>query len=229
MNREQCDKEEFVKRATEERFSKDDVLWSLDGDYYFIISFETNRCFGDIYRVRDENDQKKLMVWYKNEERFEDTYQKVCGDVNKGAPGDMFIWPESILKNIDSSFGYILPMERREWTGLKIRGRLPIIRCIIKPVSGSSKSVGKPDSKKRIAGIVFVFVGIVFAFLSYKMRFMEDYDYYTGVIDRYEDSISEYKGKQTAIVIKASLMIVVALGLVGGGIYLIKKNSGGTI
>lgn len=76
---------------------------------------------------------------------------------------------------------------------------------------------------------MFVFVGIVFAFLSYKMRFMEDYDYYTGVIDRYEDSISEYKGKQTAIVIKASLMIVVALGLVGGGIYLIKKNSGGTI
>lgn len=50
------------------------------------------------------------MVWYKNEERFEDTYQKVCGDVNKGAPGDMFIWPESILKNIDSSFGYILPI-----------------------------------------------------------------------------------------------------------------------
>lgn len=133
-----------------------------------------------------------------------------------------------------------------------------------------SKSISKPDSKKRIVGIALVAVGIIFAFLSYKTRFMGEYDYYAGVIDSYEDSIrdyrdskqevtdeansynagffrnsyknlassyqtlidhaedriDEYKGKQTAIVVKALLMLAAALALAGTGGFLIKKNSG---
>jgi len=54
----------------------------------------------------------------------------------------------------------------------------------------TNKSV---DPKKKIIGIIMIVVGIIFAFLSYKARFMGDYDYNVGVIERYEDNIKEYR------------------------------------
>ena len=67
---------------------------------------------------------------------------------------------------------------------------------------------------------------------SYNAGFFRDsYEdlasYYQMLIDDAEDSIDEYKGKQTAIVVKALLMLAVALALAGTGGFLIKKNSGG--
>lgn len=49
------------------------------------------------------------------------------------------------------------------------------------------------DPKKKIIGITMIVVGIIFVFLSYKVRFMGDYDYNAGVIERYEDNIKEYR------------------------------------
>lgn len=52
---------------------------------------------------------------------------------------------------------------------------------------------------------------------------------YQGLIDDAEDSIDEYKGKQRTIVVKAVIMLIVAVGMAGAGGYLIKKNSGGNV
>lgn len=134
------------------------------------------------------------------------------------------------------------------------------------------KAVNHVDPKKRIIGIIgiaLVVVGIVFAFLSYKTRFMGEYDYYAGIIDRYEDNIRDYrnskkkmldeansfnpgffrdsynnianryqnliydaedsidecKGKQREIVKKAVIMLIVAIGMAGVGVFLIMKKS----
>lgn len=62
----------------------------------------------------------------------------------------------------------------------------------LKPTINNSTSK-LVDPKKKIIGIAMIAVGIIFAFLSYKTRFMGDYDYNAGVIERYEDNIKEYK------------------------------------
>lgn len=58
-------------------------------------------------------------------------------------------------------------------------------------VNKNAKNI--PDSKKRILGIAMIVVGILLVFFAYKTRFMSDYDYNAGVIERYEDNIKEYR------------------------------------
>lgn len=106
--------EEFIRRASKGHFSKGDVLQDLSGECYFVDGFEINRCYGDIYTVT-HNNQVKHMVWYQEEDNFSEKYQKLCSDVESGSPEKMmFIWPESVLKNIERSFGYIVPMTDEE-------------------------------------------------------------------------------------------------------------------
>ena len=66
------------------------------------------------------------------------------------------------------------------------------------------KAVNNVDPKKRNIGIALIVVGIIFAFLSYKTRFMGNYDYYSGVIDWYEDSIRDYRDSKQEMLAEAN-------------------------
>lgn len=52
-------------------------------------------------------------------------------------------------------------------------------------------------------------------------------DGYQNLIDAVEDDINEYKGKQRAIVIKAGILLILAICLLGAGGKILKNSSGG--
>ncbi len=89
-------------------FPVDYVLHDLDNKRIQIKSFVVNTCYGLIYSVEYEGNEKRL-IWYDSVKR-ETEYEKLINDVKCGSPSPLIAWPEAVTEKIDSSFGYIFPV-----------------------------------------------------------------------------------------------------------------------
>ena len=93
-------------------FEKDDRIAISDGSEAIIVGDRPLGCGGqgEVYKVV-YNGKEYAMKWYTSPGIIEDgeRFQKNIDDnIRRGSPGDCFIWPKYLTKEMDGRFGYLM-------------------------------------------------------------------------------------------------------------------------